>query len=122
MRCTRRPMTWKPPRPCLHPGCPALVADGNRCGDHQRDQRRREDSRRGSSAQRGYNAAWQRARKRYLRENPFCVDCERAGQVTAATIVDHIEPHRGDQELFWDEDNWQSLCKTHHDQKTGRGE
>lgn len=118
-----RPMTWKPPRPCMHPGCPALVRGGNRCGEHQRDQDRRQDTRRGSSAQRGYGAAWQRARKRYLRAHPLCVECEAEGKTVEATVVDHIIPHRGNQELFWDEEgNWQPLCKTHHDQKTGRGE
>ncbi len=41
--------------------------------------------------------------------------CKASKQVTAATVVDHIQPHGGDQDLFWDESNWQSLCKTHHD-------
>ena len=33
-------------------------------------------------------------------------------------VVDHIIPHRGDQKLFWDQNNWQSLCKSCHDKKT----
>ena len=41
--------------------------------------------------------------------------CEVEGHVTAATVVDHIIPHRGDENLFWERDNWQSLCKLHHD-------
>lgn len=40
------------------------------------------------------------------------------GQLTEAKVVDHIKPHRGDKELFWDSTNWQSLCKRHHDIKT----
>ena len=36
-------------------------------------------------------------------------------------LLDHIIPHRGDQKLFWDEGNWQALCKACHDRKTGRG-
>lgn len=32
-----------------------------------------------------------------------------------ATVVDHIVPHRGDPVLFWDERNWQPLCKRCHD-------
>jgi 5-methylcytosine-specific restriction protein A len=36
-------------------------------------------------------------------------------------VVDHIIPHRGDQYLFWDQENWQALCKDCHDRKTGRG-
>ena len=35
-----------------------------------------------------------------------------------ATVVDHIIPHKGDMDIFWDEDNWQPLCKRCHDQKT----
>ena len=38
--------------------------------------------------------------------------------ITPATVVDHIKPHHGDQRLFWDVGNWQSLCKAHHDSKT----
>ena len=34
--------------------------------------------------------------------------------------VDHIIPHRGDQKLFWDRNNWQALCKPCHDRKTGK--
>ena len=41
--------------------------------------------------------------------------CTVEGKLTPATVVDHIEPHRGDQVLFWDTANWQPLCKVHHD-------
>jgi 5-methylcytosine-specific restriction enzyme A len=40
--------------------------------------------------------------------------CLRAGIVEPAFAVDHIVPHKGDQVLFWDQSNWQSLCRTHH--------
>jgi 5-methylcytosine-specific restriction endonuclease McrA len=30
-------------------------------------------------------------------------------------VVDHIIPHRGDQRLFWSQDNWQPLCHDDHD-------
>ena len=68
-----------------------------------------------TSSQRGYDYRWQKARARYLCEHSLCVMCDRDGIVTAATVVDHVIPHRGDQQLFWDEHNWQSLCKPHHD-------
>ncbi len=35
-----------------------------------------------------------------------------------ATVVDHIRPHKGNQELFWDVTNWGALCKRCHDIKT----
>lgn len=68
-----------------------------------------------SAAKRGYNSRWQKARATYLRSNPLCVECDRQGRTTSAVIVDHIIPHRGDQELFWDKTNWQALCKRCHD-------
>lgn len=67
-----------------------------------------------SSTQRGYGYKWQKARERYLMKNPLCVYCHRDGRVTAANVVDHIIPHRGDQKLFWRESNWQALCDSCH--------
>ncbi|MFI5410153.1 HNH endonuclease signature motif containing protein [Kaistia sp. UC242_56] len=40
--------------------------------------------------------------------------CQAQGRAAPATVVDHIRPHRGDAELFWNADNWQSLCAHHH--------
>lgn len=71
---------------------------------------------------RGYGSRWQKARKFYLAKHSLCVECEDSGRVVAATVVDHIDPHRGDKVKFWDSSNWQSLCKRCHDRKTGRGE
>ncbi len=68
-----------------------------------------------TSTQRGYGYRWQQAREHYLRDHPLCVFCDRKGMTTAASVVDHIVAHRGDQELFWDQSNWQSLCKPCHD-------
>lgn len=71
----------------------------------------------GSSTERGYGYAWQKARARFLQAHPLCVMCQamKPPRVTAAEVVDHIIPHKGDQELFWLDSNWQALCKPHHD-------
>lgn len=71
--------------------------------------------RRKSSSARGYTYRWQQYRKQYLRQHPLCVYCERMGKVVEATVVDHIEPHRGDEVLFWEPSNHQGLCKSCHD-------
>lgn len=71
--------------------------------------------RRGSARQRGYDSRWDKARRTHLEHHPLCVMCMEQGWVEAATVVDHIIPHKGDQALFWDRSNWQSLCKAHHD-------
>lgn len=75
-----------------------------------------------TSAQRGYDYKWQKARAGYLRVHPLCVMCQARGDVTLATVVDHIVPHRGDKTLFWAEANWQSLCSTHHSRDKQREE
>ncbi|MES2972400.1 MAG: HNH endonuclease [Pseudomonadota bacterium] len=112
-------MPFAAPRPCTKPGCGALVYGGDsRCDQHKRAERREADAKRGSSSERGYSAAWQRARIGFLRSHPLCVKHAALDEVVASTVVDHIVPHRGDKVLFWDHDNWQALCKPCHDVKT----
>ena len=67
-----------------------------------------------TSTQRGYGYRWQQERESYLRLHPLCVMCQADGVVTVANTVDHRIPHRGDEALFWDRTNWQSLCANHH--------
>ena len=65
---------------------------------------------------------WQRLRLAQLREEPLCLMCQEAGRATPATVVDHRIAHKGDEALFFDEGNLQSLCKTHHDASKQRAE
>jgi 5-methylcytosine-specific restriction protein A len=74
--------------------------------------------RRPTAVVRGYDRRWQAARLSYLADHPLCVVCLGGGRTEAATVVDHIVPHRGDVGLFWDRANWQPLCKRCHDRKT----
>ena len=69
---------------------------------------------RGSARQRGYTARWDRAARRYKQEHPLCRMCMEQGHIVPTYAVDHIIPHKGDMALFWDEANWQPLCRTHH--------
>ena len=73
---------------------------------------------RGSSTQRGYGYRWQLIREIHLRKHPLCVHCEAAGRFTPATELDHIQPHKGDKVLFWEQTNRQGLCKSCHSRKT----
>ncbi|MBT8489695.1 MAG: HNH endonuclease [Deltaproteobacteria bacterium] len=121
-----------PYRQCKKPGCVELVPayGGNGyCQKHAKEdeQRARErkrlyDANRGTAAQRGYGAKWQRAREVYLSKNPLCAHCRKENKIIAAIVVDHIVPHRGDMKLFWDQSNWQPLCDYHHNLKTAKGE
>jgi len=102
--------------PCRHPGCAELVQTGQKyCPRHKPFHP--EETR--SAGKRGYGREWQKARRVYLASHPLCVICQKEGRYRKATVVDHIIPHRGDEQLFWDQGNWQALCKMHHDLKTG---
>lgn len=73
-----------------------------------------------------YGRRWKVASKAFLKRNPFCSIHQARGELAMATLVDHRIPHRGDRGLFWDQDNWQGLCKPCHDgpkqrlEKSGR--
>lgn len=59
-------------------------------------------------------STWKRLRACQLQREPFCRMCEQLGRMTAATVVDHVQPHRGDRSLFFDAGNLSSLCATCH--------
>ena len=97
-------MPRKPKVPCQHPGCPELIEPGTKyCEKHKPL----------------HPAEIRPERKRFLAAHPLCVMCQKEGRYVKATVVDHIIPHRGDSKLFWDSNNWQSLCEQHHNFKTG---
>lgn len=54
-------------------------------------------------------AAIIKRRDRYTCQRPEC------GHVGGKLIVDHKRPHRGDEALFFDEENLWTLCKPCHD-------
>ena len=127
-------------KPCGFPGCAALVRPpANYCPGHQRAAGARERARRGSAAERGYDARWRAYRAAFLRQYPLCgmrpagaerrialggiewSECKHAGRTRAADLVDHIAPHRGDAALFWDGANHQALCFSCGNAKSGKG-
>ncbi|ORE90148.1 HNH endonuclease [Aurantimonas sp. 22II-16-19i] len=102
-------MPHKPARLCA---CGYKVAADVLCAcqtKRARERKARFDARRPSSSERGYDRAWQRASAEYRRANPTCRRCG-----APATLVDHIEPHRGNMRLFWNRANWQPLCTACH--------
>ena len=46
------------------------------------------------------------------------MECTKQGLIREATVVDHITPHKGNKDIFWDESNHQSLCIRCHNKKT----
>jgi len=65
---------------------------------------------------------WYSLRRAQLNGEPFCRFCTQIGITTEATVVDHVKPHKGDTDLFFDQANLQSLCKTCHDKHKKRQE
>jgi 5-methylcytosine-specific restriction endonuclease McrA len=60
-----------------------------------------------------YDSTWESYRRKFLAINTRCYAC---GQ--AATVVDHVRPHKGSKTLFEKTDNHISLCKSDHDRVT----
>jgi 5-methylcytosine-specific restriction protein A len=48
--------------------------------------------------------------------------CGRLEPNPAKLVADHVIPHRGDPDLFWDPSNLQCLCKPCHDTRKQRAE
>jgi 5-methylcytosine-specific restriction enzyme A len=57
--------------------------------------------------------AWRQKRARQLAEQPWCVMCWEEGRRVRASVADHVVPHKGDPEAFW-QGALQSMCWTHH--------
>lgn len=96
-------------KPCQYSNCPELT--------HKRFCKKH-NSYNSSDRSKPYSHKWRKERARFLKENTLCVRCFKNGKLVKATVVDHVTPHRGDMELFWDRSNWQVLCKSCHDSKT----
>lgn len=112
-------MPKRPSIPCKHPNCPKLVAYGEKyCDEHKSLHLDEIYHKEKGTGKRLYTSRWQKASKAFLKAHPLCERCKAEGRYTKATVVDHIKPHKGDYNLFWDRNNWQSLCKQCHDKKT----
>ena len=94
-------------------------------GGRPRFERRRETDaarREAKPWRRWYSTArWKRRRIEQLRRQPLCAMHLANGEVVEATVADHVEPHRGDEVLFWSGE-LQILCKPCHDSAKQREE
>jgi 5-methylcytosine-specific restriction protein A len=107
---------------CKSVGCGRTINTKGYCPLHQHKQRQDDERKARWLLQNTpshnwstlYNShKWRTERDKYLKDNPTCIGCG-----ADADTVDHIRSHRGDLELFWDKDNWQSLCADCHNRKT----
>lgn len=104
---------------CKKVGCQRTAVEGkDYCMKHiaLQDVKRPIFTQRKSSSQWHdlYNTSeWRTKSKAFLRKYPACCICGKPSKIT-----DHITPHCGNLDLFWDEDNWQPLCWSCHSRKT----
>ena len=112
-------MPHKPAHGCKHQRCRNLVPAGESyCSVHKTAHAN--DFARGHPEHfRLYNnKRWRSYRRMFLAEHPLCVnftECRRE-----ATVVDHIEDHKGDWDTFWRADNHQAMCAYCHNSKTAK--
>ena len=105
--------------PLLKKSIPTL---GKRFGTRQEAERQRSAERDTGTEYRAWyrSERWMRLRDEVLLEARF-ICCKTGtsliGKPPAANspVVDHIKPHRGDPDLFWDKANLQAVCKSWHD-------
>ncbi len=103
-------MPRSPNKACIIPGCLEYAIRGSLyCSIHRKSKIQRINCDYGYL----YGDKWQKYRVIFLRANPICVRCS-----GIATVVDHIEDHKGDVDKFWDCDNHQPLCTECHNKKT----
>jgi 5-methylcytosine-specific restriction enzyme A len=102
-------------KPCARPGCPGLTSKRScaKCGSYG-------DRNRENAYRRGYDRRWQRVRLAFLQTSPLCCDPYgvHGDMPELASEVDHVIPHKGNAKMFWDDANWQALCKSCHSRKT----
>jgi 5-methylcytosine-specific restriction protein A len=105
-------------RGCLGPGCVAMVDKGF-CAACAK-KRSPEALRVRGVSKRWYDCArWKKRRAAHFKAHPLCADLYgvHGPLIEAATEFDHPKPHRGDYELFWNQ-QMQGLCKSCHSRKT----
>ena len=106
-------------RQCTTEMCPNYAVDGHsKCTEHKKEYVRANWSKIGRTHDFYNTPFWRMNRGPYLRNNSACVKC---GSIRNLEI-DHIKKHNGIWGVFIDVSNWQTLCKSCHNSKTGRGE
>ena len=110
-------------RECQHPRCKNSPLQGGLCERHggKKSYNSKDSlSDKRMQARSLYSTSkWVQIRKRQLSRSPLCERCMTIlNKVRAATCVDHVEPHNGDEYLFFN-NKFQSLCTPCHSYKTG---
>lgn len=105
---------------CNRLGCLNKAETKGFCLQHT-SETNNSSKRRRETYQRLYDTAqWKQLRLIHLDRHPLCIRCNNLGYIKPAKDVDHVIPHKGDLNLFYDMNNLQSLCKSCHTWKTNK--
>lgn len=103
---------------CAAPGCYDSSSERwcPKCKPSRVEVAQKQESRhRASAGPRPYDdKRWRPSSLIYLGRHPLCVRCEAEGRIRASQVTDHIIPWKLGGS-FWDQSNWQALCKPCHD-------
>ncbi len=118
-------MANAPARPCTTPGCRHMQIPGStKCELHDRRRKASVEAQRTSDEEVAKVRRWYKSRIWYARRldclKRAMFRCATPGCTNQATDVDHIQPHRGDWDLFIDRANHQALCHSCHSRKTAQ--
>lgn len=107
---------------CTHPSCGKILPKGqSRCKKHEY-KRVLVDSRNDKQDHQSlYDLRrWRRLRAAHISAHPLCASCFKRDRIVEAKVVDHITPHLGNEKIFFDPKNLQSLCFSCHNRKTSK--
>ncbi len=115
-------MALSPKKPCLR--CRKNLTTLTYCATcmpiveaRKKKENQEYEKKRGSSRERGYDSAWQKASKAWLSKRKVCHYCGKPSE-----CIDHIIAHKGDKQLFWDKKNWRPSCIKCNSSKCAREE
>lgn len=102
-------MPYRPKGACALPGCSGRATHDGRCELHARIRRAEYEAGRLPASERGYDAAWRKARAAHLRAYPTCEACG-----APATDVHHVNGIAAGN----GPDNLASVCRRCHNRLT----
>ena len=96
---------------CNFPSCSTLIEPDKRyCNKHMPEKRVPFEGAIRSNAQYYNTTKWRSLRKKVLKDQPYCSKCG----IDSNLHIHHRIPARGDEELFFNEDNLTVLCEGCH--------
>jgi 5-methylcytosine-specific restriction protein A len=102
---------------CRYAGCNKLLESPGYCEEHIIREKGEPFSNAIRYNKKLYNTTrWRNLRKEYLEKNDYCQGCGSKEDLT----VDHKISPLGNEELFFNPDNLQTLCKQCHRIKTAQ--